>query len=100
MDTRRTLSALDSVSSTKFVMDLTHRVPSNKWRVMGIGSEQGGICVQARNSGETKQLEAPESNRMRAASDPAWRGRMKASLFRMAVSVAVHGIRQFTSCNE
>jgi hypothetical protein len=67
---------------------------------MGIGSEQGGICVQARNSGETKQSEAPESNRTQAASDPVWRGRMKESLFRTVASVAVYGIRQFASCNE
>jgi hypothetical protein len=100
MDTCGTLSALDSISSTKFVMDLTRKVPSNKQRVMGIGSEQGGICVRARNSGETKQSEAPESNRMQAASDLAQRGRMKESLFRTAASVAVYGIRQFASCNE
>jgi hypothetical protein len=100
VDTHGTPSALDSVSSTKFVMDLTRKVPSNKWRVIRIGSEQEGICVQARNLGETKQLEAPESNRTRAASDPARRGRMKESLFGMAASVAVYRIRQFASCNE
>jgi hypothetical protein len=99
-DTCGTPSALDSVSSTKFVMDLTHKVPSNKRRVIGIGSEQGGICVQARNLGETKQSEAPESNRMRAPSDPVWRGRIKESLFGMAASVAVYRIGQFASCNE
>jgi hypothetical protein len=81
-------------------MDLTRKVPSNKQRVIGIGSEQGGICVRARNSGETKQSEAPESNRMRVASDLAWRGRMKESLFGTVVSVAVYGIGQFASCNE
>jgi hypothetical protein len=100
VDMRGTPSALESVSSTKFVMDLTRKVPSNKWRVMGVGSEQGVICVWARNLGETKKLEAPESNRTRAASDPAWRGRMKESLFGMAVSVAVYGVGQFASCNE
>jgi hypothetical protein len=100
MDMHRTPSALDSISSTKFVMDLTHKVPSNKRRVMGIGSEQGEICVWARNLGETKQSEAPESNRTWAASDPAWRGRMKESLFGTAASVAVYRIRQFASCNE
>jgi hypothetical protein len=100
VDTCRTPSALDSVSSTKFVMDLTCKVPSNKQRVIGIGSEQEGICVQARNSGETKQSEALESNRMRAASDPARRGKIKKSLFGTVASVAVYGIRQFASCNE
>jgi hypothetical protein len=100
VDTCGTPSVLDSVSSTKFVMDLTRKVPSNKQRVIRIGSEQEGICVRARNSGETKQLEAPESNRMRAASDPVRRGRMKESLFGMAASVAVYGIGQFTSCNK
>jgi hypothetical protein len=67
---------------------------------MGIGSEQGGICVRARNLGETKQSEAPESNRTRVASDLVWRGRMKESLFGTAASVAVYGIGQFASCNE
>jgi hypothetical protein len=100
VDMHGTPSVLDSVSSTKFVMDLTRKVPSNKRRVIGIGSEQGGICVQARNSGEMKQSEAPESNRTRAASDPARRGRIKESLFGTAASVAVYGIRQFASCNE
>jgi hypothetical protein len=100
MDTCGTLSALDSVSSTKFVMDLTCKVPSNKRRVIGTGSEQEGICVRARNSGETKQSEAPESNRTWAASDLARRGRMKESLFGTAASVAVYRIRQFASCNK
>jgi hypothetical protein len=100
VDTRGTPSALDSVSSTKFVMDLTRKVPSNKRRVIGIGSEQEGICVRARNLGEMKQSEAAESNRTRVASDPARRGRMKESLFGTAASVAVYGIGQFASCNE
>jgi hypothetical protein len=95
-----TLSALDSISSTKFMMDLTRKVPLNKRRVIEIGSEQEGICVRARNSGETKQSEAPESNRMRVASDRVRRGRMKESLFGTAASVAVYGIGQFASCNE
>ena len=100
VDMHRTPSALDSVSSANCVMDLARKVPSNKWRVIGVGSAQGVICVQARNSGETKQSEAPESNRTQAASDPMRRGRMKESLFRTAARVAIYGIGQFASCNE
>ena len=92
VDTHGTLSALDSISSANCVMDLARKVPSNKWRVIGVGSAQGVICVQARNSGETKQSEAPESNRTRVASDPTWRGRMKESLFGTVASVAIYRI--------
>ena len=77
VDMHGTPVALDSISSANCVMDLAHKVPSNKWRVVGVGSAQGVICVQARNSGETKQSEAPESNRTWVASDPMWRGKMK-----------------------
>ena len=100
VDMHRTPSALDSVSSANCVMDLACKVPSNKRRVIGVGSAQGVICVRARNSGEMKQSEAPESSRTRAASDPTRRGRMKESLFGTAARVAIYGIGQFASCNE
>ena len=45
VDMHGTLSVLDSISSAKCVTDLTHKVPSNKQRVIGVGSEQGAICV-------------------------------------------------------
>ena len=45
VDMHGTPSALDSVSSANCVMDLPHKVPSNKWRVIGVGSAQGVICV-------------------------------------------------------
>ena len=45
MDMHETPSVLDSISSATCVMDLAHKVPSNKWRVIGVGSEQGVICV-------------------------------------------------------
>ena len=45
VDTHGTPSALDSVSSANCVMDLACKVPSNKQRVIGVGSAQGVICV-------------------------------------------------------
>ena len=45
VDTHGTLLALDSVSSANCVMDLACKVPSNKWRVIGVGSAHGVICV-------------------------------------------------------
>ena len=60
----------------------------------------GVMWLRQINSGEMKQSEAPESNRMRTTSDLTYKQRMKESLLGMAASVAVYGIRQFSSCNE
>src|SRR6266852_8912969 len=70
VDTCGTPWVLDSVSSMKFVMDLTREVPSNKRRVMGADNGHGVMWVRARNSGDTKHSEAPESNRTWVASGP------------------------------
>jgi hypothetical protein len=100
VDMCRTPWVLDSMSSTNCVMDLTCKVPSNKWRLMGADNGLGVMLLRVRKLGETKQLEAPESNSTQIPSELMKRGRMKESLLRMAASVAVYGLGQFVLCNE
>jgi hypothetical protein len=97
---RATPWVLDSMSSTNCVMDLTCKVPSNKWRLMGVDNGLGVMLLQVRKLGEMKQSEAPESNSMQIPSELTKRRRMKESLFGMVVSVAVYGLRQFALYNE
>jgi hypothetical protein len=91
---------LDSVSSTNCVMDLTCKVPLNKRRLMGVDNGLGVMLLQVRKLGETKQLEALESNSTQIPLELMKRGRMKESLFGVAASVAVYGLGQFTLCNK
>ena len=100
MDMCRTLSVLDSMSSTLLVIDLDCSVLLNKQREMGVDNGDGMMWLWQINSGEMKQSEVPESNRMQTTLDPMYRWRMKESLLGMAVSVAVYGFRQFSSCNK
>ena len=88
------------MSSTLSVIDLDCSVPLNKRREMGVGNGDGVMWLWQINLGEMKQSEAPESNRTWTTSDSTYKWRMKESLLGMAASVAVYGIRQFSSCNE
>src|SRR5271170_3044942 len=68
VDTRGTPLALDSVSSTSFVMDVLCRDRQiGRW--IGMDNGRGETWQWEMNSGETKQSEAPESNRTRMALD-------------------------------
>ena len=96
VDTHGTPSVLDSVSSTLSVIDLDCSVPLNKQREMGVDNGDVVMWLRRINSGEMKQLEAPESNRMWMTLDLTYRQRMKESLLGMAASVAVYRFRQFS----
>ena len=45
VDTHGTPLVLDSVSSANCVMDLACKVPSNKWRVIGVGCNRTGSSI-------------------------------------------------------
>ena len=84
------------MSSTLSVIDLDCSVPLNKQREMGVDNGDVVMWLRRINSGEMKQLEAPESNRMWMTLDLTYRQRMKESLLGMAASVAVYRFRQFS----